>query len=500
MPVPMTNHGNEVVDVALIGAGIMSATLGALLRKLDPTLTVAIFERLDSAAAESSDAWNNAGTGHSGFCELNYTPQGKDGSVDVSKALRIAEQFELSRQFWSALVAQGDLERSRAFVRTVPHISFVWGDDDVRYLTERHRRLVQSPLFEGMELTRDPARIAEWMPLVMEGERRVDPLAATRMAGGTDVDFGALTRALLASLARQPGVSVHLGHEVGEILRDGPWSLEVRDLKSGMTRTVKARFVFIGAGGYSLKLLERSGIPECIGYGAFPVSGQWLRCTNRAVIERHHAKVYGKAELGAPPMSVPHLDSRWIDGEKQLLFGPYAGFTTRFLKQGSWLDLLGSIGIDNVLPVMRAGAENIELTQYLVGQAMLSAEERLGLLRRYCPMAREEDWEVQVAGLRVQIIKADAQGRGELKFGTEVVTSADGSIAALLGASPGASTAVAIMLEVVERCFPERWCSPEWQSRARQLLPSLGRSLHADPALCRAVRARWMEAAPEDTA
>ncbi len=472
----------DVVDVALIGAGIMSATLGTLLRKLDPALTLQIVERLDSAAAESSDAWNNAGTGHAGFCELNYTPALADGSVDVSKALRIAEQFELSRQLWASLVEAGELGDPSAFVRTVPHVSFVWGDDDVRFLEARHRALVASPLFEGMELTRDHARIAEWIPLVMEGERRTVPLAATRMARGTDVNFGALTRAMVDALAKQPGVSVHLGHEVGEIHRDGElWTLEVRDVKTGSTREVKARFVFIGAGGYSLKLLERSGIPECAGYGAFPVSGQWLRCTNRKVIEKHHAKVYGKPEVGAPPMSVPHLDSRWIDGRKELLFGPYAGFTTRFLKQGSWLDLLGSIGIDNVLPVMRAGLENYELTQYLVGQAMLTVEERIGLLRRYCPLAREDDWEVQVAGLRVQIIKADGRGRGELKFGTEVVTSADGSIAALLGASPGASTAVAIMLELLPRCFPDRWRSREWQARRRRLLPSRARERAEGP-------------------
>ncbi len=472
----------DVVDVALIGAGIMSATLGTLLRKLDPALTLQIVERLDSAAAESSDAWNNAGTGHAGFCELNYTPALADGSVDVSKALRIAEQFELSRQLWASLVEAGDLGDPSAFVRTVPHVSFVWGDDDVRFLEARHRALVASPLFEGMELTRDHGRIAEWIPLVMEGERRTVPLAATRMARGTDVNFGALTRAMVDALAKQPGVSVHLGHEVGEIRRDGElWTLEVRDVKTGSTREVKARFVFIGAGGYSLKLLERSGIPECAGYGAFPVSGQWLRCTNRKVIEKHHAKVYGKAEVGAPPMSVPHLDSRWIDGRKELLFGPYAGFTTRFLKQGSWLDLLGSIGIDNVLPVMRAGLENYELTQYLVGQAMLTVEERIGLLRRYCPLAREDDWEVQVAGLRVQIIKADGRGRGELKFGTEVVTSADGSIAALLGASPGAATAVAIMLELLPRCFPDRWRSPDWQARRRRLLPSRARERAEGP-------------------
>ncbi len=464
----------ETVDVALIGAGVMSATLGTLLRKLEPSLRIAVFERLDRAAAESSDAWNNAGTGHAGYCELNYTPRLPDGSVDGSKALRIASQFALSLELWRSLVASGDLPDARSFVRSVPHLSFVWGDEDVAFLRARHASLSRSPLFAEMEWSEDPARIAEWLPLVMEGRPRSGPVAATRMARGTDVNFGALTRALIAALAAQAGVDVHLSHEVRGLRRDDrQWCLDVVDRASGEERTVRAKFVFIGAGGYSLSLLEKSGIPEAAGYGAFPVSGQWLRCTNRGVIGRHLAKVYGRAEVGAPPMSVPHLDSRWIDGEQELLFGPYAGFTTRFMKEGSWLDLLRSIGADNVGPVMSAGIENFDLTRYLVGQAMLSVDERIALLRRYYPAASPDDWEVQVAGLRVQIIKADGKGRGELKFGTEVVASADGSIAALLGASPGASTAVAIMVELLARCFPDRWASTSWRTRLASVLPSL---------------------------
>ena len=476
-----------MTDVVLVGAGIMSATLGALLRRLDPTLTIQVFDRLDHAAAESSDAWNNAGTGHSGFCELNYTPEGPDGRVDVSKAIHVAEQFELSRQLWCSLVKEGALAAPATFVRNIPHMSFVWGKANVAYLRARHEQLLRSPLFEGMEYTEDAGKIASWIPLVMEGEHRKAPVAATRMSLGNDVNFGALARSMIAWLAAQPGVSVHLGHEVRHIAHDEGWELEVHDLASGTIRTVRARFVFIGAGGYSLNLLERTGIPEHKGYGAFPVSGQWLRCTNRAVIERHDAKVYGKAAVGAPPMSVPHLDTRWIDGKKELLFGPYAGITTRFLKEGSYLDLLRSIGIANVLPVVRAGVDNLDLTRYLVGQALLSEEQRIQLLREYYPAARSEDWELQIAGLRVQIIKDDGHGGGVLKFGTEVVTSKDGSVAALLGASPGASTAVAIMLELVARCFPDRWRS-EWQARCRELLPSLGRTLHEDAALCRSVR------------
>ena len=462
----------ETFDAVLVGAGIMSATLATLLRRLEPGMRIALFERLDRAAAESSDAWNNAGTGHAGFCELNYTPRKPDGTVDVTKAVHIASQFETSRELWLSLCASGELSDPRSFIRQVPHVSFVWGEEDVAFLRERHARLCEHALFAPMEYTEDRARIADWAPLVMEGRERGTPVAATRMARGTDVNFGALTRALLDSLERR-GVVVRLSHEVVTLRREGEgWLVSARDLATGEERTVRARFVFLGAGGYTLSLLEKSGVPEAAGYGAFPVSGQWLRCTNREVVERHHAKVYGRAEVGAPPMSVPHLDTRWIGESRELLFGPYAGFTTKFLKEGSWLDLLASIGVHNVAPVVRTGLENLDLTRYLVGQAMLSVEERIALLRRYYPEAASADWEVQVAGLRVQIIKATGGGRGELRFGTEVVTGAGGTVAALLGASPGASTAVSIMLEVLARCFPERWSSEPWREAIGQLLPS----------------------------
>ncbi|MFN0250538.1 MAG: malate dehydrogenase (quinone) [Kofleriaceae bacterium] len=459
------------VDVVLIGAGIMSATLGTLLRQLAPELRVVVFERLDRAAAESSDAWNNAGTGHSGYCELNYTPRAPDGSVDCSKATKIAAQFAQSLELWQALVEQGDLPDSPSFVRRVPHVSFVAGDD-VAFLRARMETLRRSPLFRDLEYSEDRAQIAEWIPLVMEG-RAHEPVAATRVARGADVNFGALARSMLHYLGAQPGVAVELNHEVLDLARDGDgWRVDVRDHTTGGERSVTAQFVFIGAGGYSLALLEKSRVPEAQGYGAFPVSGQWLRCTNPAVIARHEAKVYGQAEVGAPPMSVPHLDTRWIGDLQELLFGPYAGFTTKFLREGSWLDLLRSIGIHNARTVAAAGLANMDLTRYLVGQAMLSIDERVDLLRRYYPLAHDEDWEVQVAGLRVQIIKSDGRGGGELRFGTEVVTSADGSIAALLGASPGASTAVSIMIELLARCFPDRWRSDAWRARMARLVPS----------------------------
>ena len=486
------NPDKPVSDVILIGAGIMSATLGVLLKALDPALTISGFERLDAVAAESSDAWNNAGTGHSAFCELNYTPEQPDGSIDISKADKIAEQFELSKQFWASLVQEGLLTDPTCFIHTIPHMSFVWGAANVDYLRKRHAALLGSPLFRGMEFSEDPARIAEWIPLVMAGRDPATPVAATRMAIGTDVNFGALTRNLSNYLKNLPGVDLHLGHEVEDFRQkdDGIWRLKVRNLATDERRIVRARFVFIGAGGGSLPLLEKSGIPEASGFGGFPVSGQWLKCLNPEVIARHEAKVYGKPAVGSPPMSMPHLDTRQINGRKELLFGPYAGFSTKFLKKGSYTDLFRSIELGNIRPLLYAGARNLGLTKYLIGQVLQSPEERTAALREYYPQANPADWQLEVAGQRVQVIKKDKKQGGVLEFGTEMVTAADGSIAALLGASPGASTAMAIMLELVQQCFPAQAATPEWQARFRQLVPSFGKSLARDPALTAAVRER----------
>ena len=487
-----SSPAKPVADVILIGAGIMSATLGVLLKTLDPALTIAVYERLDAVAAESSDAWNNAGTGHSAFCELNYTPERPDGSIDISKADKIAEQFELSKQFWASLVQEGQLPDPASFIHAIPHMSFVWGAANVEYLRKRHAALLGSPLFAGMEYSENPEQIAAWIPLVMDGRDRTEPVAATRMAIGTDVNFGSLTRCLFKHLRSLPGVEFHLEHEVEDFRQkeDGIWRLKVNYLGLDESRIVRARFVFIGAGGGSLPLLEKSGIPEAHGFGGFPVSGQWLKCRNPAVIARHEAKVYGKPAVGSPPMSMPHLDTRQINGQKELLFGPYAGFSTKFLKKGSFTDLFRSIELGNIRPLLYAGARNMGLTKYLIGQVLQTPEERTAALREYYPGANPADWQLEVAGQRVQVIKKDKQQGGVLEFGTEMVTAADGSVAALLGASPGASTAVAIMLELVQKCFPERSASPEWQARFRQLVPSFGQRLAPDAALTAAVRER----------
>ena len=480
---------NNEPDVILIGAGIMSATLGVLLKQLEPSWSIEIVERLDSAAQESSDAWNNAGTGHSAFCELNYTPEKEDGSIDTSKAVKIAASFEESKQFWSYLVEKKIVNPPSSFVRSIPHMSFVWGEKSVTYLRKRHEALTSCHLFKGMQFSTDPEQIRQWAPLIVEGRTLNEPVAATKMDLGTDVNFGALTRCMFDCLKKDGKVHLHFNHEVRRLKKkSGKWEVKVKDLSSGNTRTIRAPFVFIGAGGGSLPLLLQSGIPEGKGYGGFPVSGQWLRCTNENVIAQHEAKVYGTAAVGSPPMSVPHLDTRWIKGKRELLFGPYAGFTTRFLKTGSILDLFKSIKLSNIKAMLGAGYHNLPLTKYLIDQVRLTPEARLDALKEYYPNAQKEDWELAVAGYRVQVIKKDEEEGGVLEFGTEVVSAADGSIAALLGASPGASTAVSIMLGLLKKCFPQQTASEKWQQKFSEMIPSYGKPLAKDAQLLKEVR------------
>ena len=479
-------------DVILIGAGIMSATLGILLKELNPEISITIFERLPEVAAESSDAWNNAGTGHSAFCELNYTPQNEDGTIDISKALKIASQYEVSKQFWSYLVEQKYFSDPQEFINTIPHMSFVWGNENVAYLQKRFEALTQNALFEGMLYSENVDEIKNWIPLVMEGRDATEKIAATKMDIGTDVNFGTLTRVMLTHLQQQKNVTLYLSHEIRDIHKedDGTWEIKVKDLVNDSSKKLQTKFVFIGAGGGTLRLLEKSDIAEAEGYGGFPISGQWLKCTNKNIIERHAAKVYGKASVGAPPMSVPHLDTRMIGNEKALLFGPFAGFSTKFLKNGSYLDLPLSIEFDNILPMLSAGWHNLDLTKYLIKQVAQSNEDRIDALKEYLPEAKIEDWELAIAGQRVQVIKKDEKEGGILEFGTEVVIAADGSLAGLLGASPGASTAVSIMLSVLEKCFPTQIKTEAWQSKLKTIIPSYGKKLGDDATLCRNVRAK----------
>jgi malate dehydrogenase (quinone) len=469
-------------DVVLIGGGIMSATLGAFIKQLEPNWTISLFERLDDAGLESSGPWNNAGTGHAALCELNYSPAAKDGSVDPSKALHINEQFQLSRQFWSHLVSNSLIGSPKGFINTVPHMSFVIGDANAAFLKTRYEALKPNTLFRSMEYSEDHAQIAKWAPLIVKGRDPKQKIAATRAAEGTDVDFGALTRELTTYLGNN-GVEINYGHDVNGIRRapGGGWDLTLKHKKSGEHGNIRAKFVFVGAGGGALHLLQASGIPESKGFGGFPVSGQFFRCTDEALAAQHSAKVYGQASVGAPPMSVPHLDTRYVGGKRSLLFGPYAGFSTNFLKNGSYLDLPLSIRPSNIIPMLAVAKDNMDLTAYLVREVAKRHGDKVEALREYYPEAKDADWELITAGQRVQIIKKDPKKGGVLQFGTEVIAARDGSIGALLGASPGASTAVPIMIELLQKSFPKNFKG--WQAKLKEMMPGYGVKLNDNPEL-----------------
>ena len=471
------------VDVLLIGGGIMSATLGVWLNELEPGTSMQMLERLDGVAQESSNGWNNAGTGHSALAELNYTPEDESGKVSIPKAVEINEAFQVSRQFWAWQVQQGVLKNPRSFINSTPHMSFVWGDDNIKFLKKRYDALQASPLFAGMQYSEDPAVIKQWVPLMMEGRDPNQKVAATWSPLGTDVNFGEITRQFVAHLQTTPKFDLKLSSEVQDITRneDGSWHVSYKNLKDGSKSGTDAKFVFIGAGGGALHLLQKSGIPEAKEYAGFPVGGSFLVTENPAIAEQHLAKAYGKASVGAPPMSVPHLDTRVLDGKRVILFGPFATFSTKFLKEGSYLDLLTTTTTHNVWPMTKVGIKEYPLVEYLAGQLMLSDEDRLNALKEYFPNAKAEDWRLWQAGQRVQIIKRDEAAGGVLKLGTEIVASQDGSIAGLLGASPGASTAAPIMLTVLQKVFKDKVATPAWQEKLHQIVPSYGTQLNASP-------------------
>ncbi|MFJ2537020.1 malate dehydrogenase (quinone) [Pseudomonas sp. NPDC087614] len=478
------------VDVLLIGGGIMSTTLGVWINELEPSWSMEMVERLDGVALESSNGWNNAGTGHSALAELNYTPEDETGKVVIPKAVEINEAFQISRQFWAWQVQQGVLKNPRSFINTTPHMSFVWGDDNIKFLKKRYEALQASPLFAGMQYSEEPAVIKKWVPLMMEGRDPNQKIAATWSPLGTDMNFGEITRQFAAHLQTKPNFDLKLSSEVEDITKnaDGTWRVSYKNLKDGTKTETDAKFVFIGAGGGALHLLQKSGIPEAKEYGGFPVGGSFLVTENPTIAEQHLAKAYGKASVGSPPMSVPHLDTRVLDGKRVLLFGPFATFSTKFLKEGSYLDLLTSTTTHNIWPMTKVGIKEYPLVEYLAGQLMLSDEDRMNSLKEYFPNAKAEDWRLWQAGQRVQIIKRDEAAGGVLKLGTEIVAAQDGSIAGLLGASPGASTAAPIMLSVLQKVFKDKVATPEWQTKLHQIVPSYGTQLNSDPAK---VAAEW---------
>jgi malate dehydrogenase (quinone) len=485
---------NNEVDVLLIGGGIMSATLGVLLHQLNPQFNITMVEQLSDVALESSDALNNAGTGHAGYCELNYTPQSPDGGINITRALEINAAFETSLQLWASLVELNVLPSPKDFISKTPHLSFVWGNENIQFLKERHTLLKQHHLFERMQFSEEFAQLKAWMPLIMQDRKPDTPVAATYVDHGSDVNFGALTRHLVAYLKKQDNFTLLTETKVKQINKggkastDNKWHVKLANTPTKKTATLHANFVFLGAGGGTLPLLQKTGIAESEGYGGFPVSGQWLICNNKDVIKQHNAKVYGKADVNAPPMSVPHLDTRMINGKPALLFGPFAGFTTKFLKTGSKLDLAKSIQTDNIKAMLSVGKNNVDLTKYLLKEATQTHEQRINTLRTFLPQAKNIDWTLEQAGQRVQIIKKSNQEWGKLEFGTEIVSAKDNTLAALLGASPGASVSANVMIEVLERCFSEHMKSRKWHEKLTMLIPSYGQCLISNANLLHTVR------------
>jgi malate dehydrogenase (quinone) len=459
----------------------MSATLGALLRRLEPDWSITLIERLDAVAAESSGPWNNAGTGHSALCELNYTPQNPDGSIDITKAVRINEQFQVTRQFWAYAVENGVLT-DRGFLNPVPHVSFVRGAPRVDYLRRRQRALAGNPLFARTELIDDPDEFARRLPFMAAKRDFSEPTALNWASDGTDVDFGSLSRQLIGFCVRNDTTAL-FGHEVRDLTRqsDGSWTLLIRNRRTRQKHRLKAKFVFVGAGGDALPLLQKSGIDEVKGFAGFPIGGRFLRADNPALTAAHRAKVYGVPAPGAPPLGALHLDLRFVNGKSWLVFGPYAGWSPKFLKHGHFTDLPRSVRPDNLLSLLGVGVTQLTLVNYLIGQLRLSEPGRVQALREFAPSAINSDWELTVAGQRVQVIRRDRRKGGVLDFNTTVLSADDGSIAGLLGGSPGASTAVPAMLEVLQRCFTDRRRS--WLPKLKEMVPSLGVELSREPAL-----------------
>eukprot|EP00440_Ansanella_granifera_P037345 gb/GFBE01040518.1/.p1 GENE.gb/GFBE01040518.1/~~gb/GFBE01040518.1/.p1 ORF type:complete len:563 (+),score=195.61 gb/GFBE01040518.1/:1-1689(+) len=470
------------VEVVLIGAGIMSATVGLMIKELEPEWKMLMFERLAAPGLESSNGFNNAGTGHAGFMEPNYTkevlnPDGSLKTVTTEKVTHVCEQFLSSRQYWEYLTRKSLLPNPDTWIHQTNHIALGVGKDQVEFIKKRYEAMKDHPLFNSMEicLPEEKAKAAQWAPLIVGGRDANEPICMTKVPHGTDVDYGALTKAKIGAFQKLGG-DLRLNTEVTDVKKDkdGKWIVTTKVNGAGSGRAYnKARFVFVGAGGWALLLLQKAGIPQVNGYMALPVTGDWAVCQNPEVVKQHKVKVYAPGAPGAPPMSMPHLDYRTIGGKEMLLFGPFGSITLKFLRYGSVLDSFKALKPHNITSTIGALSKNLSLAVMLMKDVFKSGAGKLHDIRHYYPQADPDDWIFIPAGVRAQIIKKDPKtGKGMLQFGTEVVTNDEGTIVGLLGASPGASTSVSIALDVIEKCFGDKPEFKKWAPKIKQMIPT----------------------------
>ena len=304
-------NDNSYFDAVLVGAGIMSSTLALLISEVLPDIKFLIIEKLNAPGSESTGAFNNAGTGHAANCELNYTPLDEKGNLKIDKALSINRSFETSMSLWASLYEAGKIDIKK-FLKFIPHISFVSGQDNISFLKKRFQKMTENPEFIDMEFSTSFDEISSWAPLITKDRNPSTQIAATRIGRGTDINFEALTKEYLSLVSLNKNVEIRYKTELVDLKKidKKQWELEISS--EGRKTSIRTGYVFLGAGGKTINYLQKSKIPEAKSYGGFPVSGKWLICEKKDLTEKHNSKVYGKADIGSPPMSVPHLDT--LDG------------------------------------------------------------------------------------------------------------------------------------------------------------------------------------------
>lgn len=454
------------MKVIVIGAGIMGTTFAVLAKELAPELDVTILERLEGPGAGNSWVFNNAGTGHEANCELNYTPVDEE-VISVEKALKIHAQFNVAKQFWAYLVNKGAIQDPKTFINQTKHCTIV-SESAIEELRLRFKEMSAHHFFEHMQYSEDFDEIERWLPYLMEGRPRHEKMAATVIETGTDVNFGALTEQMANYAVNELGVKIEYGTHVKRVHRSpaGSWLVETE--RMGNAVQYKADVLFVGAGGGAFPLLKKSHLPFRARFSGFPVGGRFLQAAiTREQADQYRAKTYGKAKVGAPPMSVPHLDLRVANGQHYLLFGPFASFKPVLEKGRGFIDYLRSMRLHDLPGLLNVALEHFPLVKYLVSETFKGESSMLAELENFAPgISRKFDWKAVEAGQRVQIIKD-----GDLQMGTEIIVSSDKTYGTLLGASPGASVSPEVMLRCLEQLLPAVVAGDEARQKLKDIFP-----------------------------